>query len=273
MARKETSSADLERQLAEMQRRLAGAEKSIESGDPTDVGKMAAIYGERQALQGAIAEVGRRLEVARREEAAQELARREAAEQERLAALRERSFEYLGAVVSKLGELEAAISKARQNGTIGILEAAPLGDLSQAAERARGFWRWQCPELIGERRTTAAEEREAFLDELRRSLRASEERLESMRREAKRPFRPGGARLSYSDYEQALKSNAGGVQAARAQLLKLEEPGIEAGELLRRSTAGLDELSDWLANVYEAERRQLAKQQREAEAQASAIMA
>ena len=161
-----------------------------------------------------------------------------------------------------LADLDRAIMELNAGGAYPTLEVAHVVNLRRQVTRSLDNLRSVQPEWFGLPKPPSRQEQ--ALAEARRRVDEITDRLESLRKESQRPRFAGEPS---GDYRNVIEIQAHGLQAARAQLMRLEEPGLSDEEVFERSVNGLGrELDSFIGRHYENQRQRAAQEARESRA-------
>ena len=264
--------AELEAKRSELTARLADVTAQAGALDPlADWERAGSVAAQGTALQNALDALDAQLVTARRLAAEEARAAAEAAKYERtvqaLAGARtaaRATFDVLQHFdKTVLADLDKAAQELAQAGGYYTPEVGHVVNLRQQVTRTLENLRSVQPEWFGLPKPPTREEQ--ALAEARRSVDECTARLESLRKEAKRPRFAGEP--SGGDFKPVIVLAAYGLQAARARLMRLTEPGLSEDEVFERSVNGLgNELDDYIGRHYENQRQRAAKETRESRA-------
>ena len=263
-----TTVDDLARQRAELVRAQTEAHARLDSADPLDWRSSSTAASDLQAIGSAIQAIDSRLAVARQALAQATDVDREAAQATRRQAAVKDARTATVATVDVLRHLDAGVFAELDKA---IAELGACGGLpAPSVTMALVLLRRQVtatlagladldPVLMGlPPHPTAAEQ---ALTEARRAVETATERLESLRKEAKRPRFAGEPS---GDFRNVITTQAHGLFGARSRLLRLTEPNLDDEEVFQRAINGLgNELDDYIGRHYEAQRQRAAKETRE----------
>lgn len=262
---------ELEAKHAELTARLVDVTAQAGALDPlADWERAGSVAAQGTALQNALGALDAQLVTARRLAADEARAAAEAAKHERtvqaLAGARTAAratidvLQHLNKTV--LSDLDKAVQELAQAGGYYTPEVGQVVGLRQQVTRTLDTMRSVQPEWFGLPKPLSMQEQALF--EARRDVDGATARLESLRKESKRPRYAGE---SSPDYRHAITTAAYGLQAARVRLLRLTEPGLNDDEVFSRSVNGIsDVLDDFIGRHYENQRQQTTKQARETRA-------
>ena len=258
---------DLQRQRQDLAKAQTEAHARLDSADPLDWRASSAASNDLQAIGAAITALDRKIEIARGDLARATAVDREAAQvAQRTEALSSANTATKTAIdaIKQLdrgafSELDRAYDTLALAGASVPYTFGALLELRRAVTGTLGRLADLDPVLMGlPPHPTAAE---LALTEARRAVETSTERLESLRKESKRPRYAGE---SSPDYRNVIEIAAHGLFGARTRLLRLTEPDLDDETVFQRAINGLgNELSDYAGRHYEAQRQRAAKTARE----------
>ena len=271
MKKQTTPVDDLHQQRVDLVKRLAEAQAIMQNADPVkDWDKVSKATADVMALERALVEVDKRIAGAEREQRQASAQAAEVAKYERtvqaLAGARSAARATVDVLLhfdkTVLADLDKAVMELAQAGGYPPLEVGHVANLRQQVTRTLDTMRSVQPEWFGLPKPPTREE--LALAEAKRAVDECTVRLESLRKESKRPRFAGEPS---GDYRNVIQLAAHGLQAARWRLMRLPEPGLSEDEVFERSVNGLgNELGDYIGRHYENQRQQAAKQARESRA-------
>ena len=263
--------AELEAKRSELTARLAEVTAQAGALDPlADWERAGSVAAQGTALQNALDALDAQLVTARRLAVDEARAAAETAKYERTVqavanarTAARATFDVLQHLDTHvLADLDRAIMELHASGGYAPLEVAHVANLRQQVTRTLDTMRSVQPEWFGLPKPPTREE--LALAEAKRAVDECTVRLESLRKESKRPRFAGEPS---GDYRNVIQLAAHGLQAARWRLMRLTEPGLSEDEVFERSVNGLgNELGDYIGRHYENQRQQAAKQARESRA-------